>query len=96
VALDHARRLAEDRDPIWPHRRYCAPLAWEVLRRVDGRATVEDITDQVIAAGVSGATATPAAIADVLRGLHADGFILFCSIRSSRRGAGPLRSDRSC
>ncbi|CAA9306402.1 MAG: hypothetical protein AVDCRST_MAG77-6089 [uncultured Chloroflexi bacterium] len=83
VALDEVRRLAEDRDPIWPHRRYCAPLVWDVLCRVDGRASVGEIADRVVADGMLTPGVAPAAVAEALRGLHADGFILFRPVESS-------------
>jgi hypothetical protein len=43
VTLDHDRALAQDDDPIWPHRRFCRPDVWAVLCRVDGAASVGEI-----------------------------------------------------
>jgi glycosyltransferase involved in cell wall biosynthesis len=74
VALDGLRSLAEDGDPIWPHRRFLRPAAWAVLRRVDGATTVAALT---AAATAEHPTLDGPAVAALLRALYADGFVLF-------------------
>jgi hypothetical protein len=74
VVLDDARQLIEGRDPIWPHRRFCRPLAWAVVRHVDGGRSVGEI---VAALSRERPNAGTAPVAAVLSQLHSEGFVLF-------------------
>ncbi len=74
VVLDDARRLIESRDAIWPHRRFCGPLPWDVVRRVDGATAVRELTAAVAA---ERGEASPVPIRAVLRELYVQGFVLF-------------------
>jgi glycosyltransferase involved in cell wall biosynthesis len=74
VTLDHVRLLAEDGDPIWPHRRFFRPQAWAVVRRVDGATTVAALAT---AAAAEGHGLDRPAVAALLRDLYVDGFVLF-------------------
>ncbi|HEV2124589.1 MAG TPA: glycosyltransferase family 4 protein [Chloroflexota bacterium] len=74
VELDPVRQVVEDCDPIWPHRRFCRPLEWAVLQRIDGVTPVESIastvTEELPDANRDSVIAT-------LRQLHREGFLLF-------------------
>lgn len=61
--------LAHDRDPVWPHERPRTPIEGDVLRRVDGRTSLEDIADDL--------QAPIELTAAALHTLYLDGFILF-------------------
>ena len=74
VALDPLRRVAEDHDPVWPHRRFLDPVEWEILRRVDGVATVGHVIDGVTVAGVA---VDPPVCSMALWRLAIEGFVLF-------------------
>jgi glycosyltransferase involved in cell wall biosynthesis len=74
VALDPTRRVARDPDPVWPQQRSLTPLEWEILRQVDGNATVGQIAAALAAAGPP--VEWPAPTAALWR-LHVDGFVLF-------------------
>ncbi|MGH2352850.1 MAG: glycosyltransferase, partial [Chloroflexota bacterium] len=74
VVLDPVRQVAEDHDPIWPHRRFCRPDVWAVLRQVDGVASVESIVTAVTAERPA---VDRRAVGAILRELHVEGFILF-------------------
>ena len=71
VTLDPLRFLAWDTDPIWPQRRFLAPLEWTVLQQIDGETAISAL----IAANTSDREAWLAA----LWRLHVEGFILFHS-----------------
>jgi hypothetical protein len=99
VSLDRAGRVVEDHDPVWPHRRRCSPAEWAVLQRVDGTATVENVT---AAAAVDRTSAGQTSLAGVLWRLHVAGFILFRRAAEGdglpafgqRTAAQAVRSDR--
>jgi hypothetical protein len=82
IILDPLRRVAEDHDPVWPHRRWLDPVEWEIMHRVDGLCTVGDII-----AGMTVAVAglEPAVCLLALGQLAVEGFVLF---RSTARPEG--------
>ena len=67
--LDHARRLLTDLDPVWPHRRFVPAADWEIVTRIDGRATVAEVA--------SAARVDEADVRRVTTHLHHEGFVLF-------------------
>ena len=73
VELDPVRQTACDLDPVWPHRRFLSSLEWEILQRVDGAATA----DQITAAVAAGSTADREAVWDALWLLQVEGLLLF-------------------
>jgi hypothetical protein len=75
VEFDDLRQLIEDRDPIWPHRRFCRSSTWAVVRRVDGAATAGEIA--AVVAAESPQSAIASSVPATLRQLHIDGFLLF-------------------
>jgi hypothetical protein len=74
IRLDPTRRVAEDLDPVWPHRRYLQAPEWEVLHRVDGVTPVGRMVDDIAAMRP---TVGPMEVADALWHLHVEGFILY-------------------
>lgn len=67
--LDHTRRLLSDLDPVWPHRRFVPAGDWEIVARIDGRATVAEVA--------SAARVDEAEVRRVTTHLHHEGFVLF-------------------
>lgn len=67
--LDDTRRLLSDLDPVWPHRRFVPAGDWQIVTRIDGRATVAEVA---IAARVDAAE-----VRRVITHLHHEGFVLF-------------------
>lgn len=74
VILDPVRHIAYDGDVVWPHRRFLDPIEWEVLRRVDGIATVGRVVDGVT---VAGAAVESSVCITALWRLTIEGFVLF-------------------
>jgi len=79
VALDPPRRFARSRDPIWPHARFLPADDFDVLRRVDGTASVA-------ALGASAAAA--------LWRQHVEGFVLFDTVAEREGRNGPFAETR--
>ena len=69
VTIDPLRRLAWDTDPIWPHRRFLAPLEWAIFQQLDGETTI----GALLADNASGQEGWR----EALWRLHLEGFILF-------------------
>lgn len=74
LVFDPVRRLVHEQDPVWPQRRFLDQTEWDVLRRVDGTATILQITTALAAADPSIPLADTIRI---LRQFHVEGLVLF-------------------
>ena len=76
IVVDPTRRQIRTLDPVWPQQRYCRPLEWETLRRLDGETAIGELS---AALATDGLATDPPALRALLRRLHTDGLILFRS-----------------